>query len=217
MSHVALNEMSVRPPPYLTSHDAARLASVSPSTVLSWVNRGLLPAHRTPGGHRRIERQALARFLREHAMPVPPDLASISRLLVMDTDAAFLRGVRRLLNRAAPELSVETGEGAIDGLLKIGVFQPDAVILDALLPEVDAVEICRRVRQNPNTANILVIPVASHPTPKTRAAFVEAGASELLMKPLDAAALLGALGLETNASWEEANGSDLKSSDQKEF
>jgi excisionase family DNA binding protein len=217
MSHVAVNEMSVRPPPYLTSHDAARLASVSPSTVLSWVNRGLLPAHRTPGGHRRIERQALARFLREHAMPVPPDLASISRLLVMDTDAAFLRSVRRLLNRAAPDLSVETGEGAIDGLLKIGVFQPDAVILDALLPEVDAVEICRRVRRNPATANILVIPVASHPTPKTRAAFVEAGASELLMKPVNAAALLGALGLETNGSWDESNGPESRSADQNEF
>ncbi|HMJ15587.1 MAG TPA: helix-turn-helix domain-containing protein [Polyangiaceae bacterium] len=216
MSHVALNEMSVRPLPYLTSHDAARLASVSPSTVLSWVNRGLLPAHRTPGGHRRIERSALARFLREHSMPVPPDLASITRLLVMDSDATFLRSVHRLLKRAAPDLSVETGEGAIDGLLKIGVFQPDAVILDALLPEIDAVEICRRVRQNPATANIMIIPVASHPTPKTRAAFAEVGAAELLMKPLDAAALLGALGLEPDA-WDAANDTDPQAPDQNEF
>jgi CheY-like chemotaxis protein len=163
---------------------------------LSWINRGLLPAHRTPGGHRRIERQALARFLREHSMPIPPDLASISRLLVMDDDAAFLRAVRRLLKRAAPGLLVETGEGVIDGLLKIGAFRPDAVLLDALLPGIDAVEICRRVRQNPSTSGILVIPVTNHPTPKARAAFRDAGASELLIKPLDAAALLGALGLE---------------------
>jgi two-component system cell cycle response regulator len=102
-------------------------------------------------------------------------------------------------------------------LLKIGVFQPDAVILDALLPEVDAFEICRRVRQNPATANILVIPVASHPTPKTRAAFVQAGASELLMKPIDAAALLGALGLETNGSWDESSGPESQPASQNEF
>lgn len=129
-------------------------------------------------------------------MPVPPDLATIGRLLVMDEDAAFLRAVRRLLKRAAPDLIVETGEGAIDGLLKIGAFQPDVVLLDALLPGIDAIEICRRVRQNPATANTVIIPVANHPTPKTRAAFREAGASELLIKPLDAAALLGALGIE---------------------
>jgi DNA-binding response OmpR family regulator len=154
-----------------------------------------LPAHRTPGGHRRIEREALIRFLRDHAMPVPSDLVRINRLLVMDDDAALLRSVRRLLKRAAPQLVVETGEGAVDGLLKIGAFRPDVLLLDAMLPGLDAIEICRRVRQNPATSEIVVIPVAHHPTPKTRAAFRDAGAAELLLKPLDASALLNALGL----------------------
>jgi len=39
------------------------LCSVTPDTVLKWVNSGKLPAHRTPGGHCRIHRVALFEFL----------------------------------------------------------------------------------------------------------------------------------------------------------
>src|SRR4051812_42249742 len=114
----------------LTSHQVAELLQVSPSTVLSWVNQGLLPAFRTPGGHRRIHAGELVDFLRSHGMPVPSPLQARRRVLAIDDEPAFLRSLRRQLARAAPGLEVEVAEGPIDGLLKVGTFRPDVVLLD---------------------------------------------------------------------------------------
>src|SRR2546422_4046688 len=64
---------------FLTSHAVAELIGVSPSTVLSWIDKGLLPAFRTPGGHRRGDPRALVGFLRSHQMPGPRTLLPPAR------------------------------------------------------------------------------------------------------------------------------------------
>ena len=50
-----------------TTFEAAKLCHVSPLSIINWVNAGRLPAFRTPGGHRRIRREDLARFMRATA------------------------------------------------------------------------------------------------------------------------------------------------------
>lgn len=184
-------------PAYLTSHAVAKLIRVSPSTVLSWIDKGLLPAHRTPGGHRRVEPAALVRFLRDHDMPIPRDLSSVSRLLVIDDEAPFLSTARRFFKRHAPSLKIETADGAVDGLLKVGTFRPDAVLLDAYMPGMDGVEVCRRLRASPATAHIRVVAITAHSTPEIESAFHDAGAVACLSKPLEPTAVLNALGMES--------------------
>jgi excisionase family DNA binding protein len=49
----------------LTTAEAAQLAGVATTTVKRWADQGLLPFERTPGGHRRFERAAIERVLRE--------------------------------------------------------------------------------------------------------------------------------------------------------
>jgi excisionase family DNA binding protein len=181
---------------YFTSHAVARLVSVSPSTVLGWIDRGMLPAYRTPGGHRRVERRDLVRFLREHRMPVPLELRAINRLLVIDDEPAFLRAVRRDLKRHADEIEVETADGALDGLLKVVTFFPDAVLLDTFMPGLDGVEVCRRLRSSAATAHIAVVAITGRPSEEVAASYREAGAVACLSKPLDVGELLSALALE---------------------
>ena len=52
-------------PDYLSPTEAAAEIGVSTDTVRRWIDAGHLEAWRTPGGHRKIERGALARFLFE--------------------------------------------------------------------------------------------------------------------------------------------------------
>ena len=52
-------------PEYLSPTEAAAEIGVSTETVRRWIDAGHLEAWRTPGGHRKIERGALARFLFE--------------------------------------------------------------------------------------------------------------------------------------------------------
>jgi excisionase family DNA binding protein len=183
-------------PTYLTSHEVARLLRVSASAVLSWIDKGWLTAHRTPGGHRRVERTVLVDFLRQKKMPIPQSLVGIHRLLVIDDEPAMLRTAERQLKQHAPEIAVMTADGAIDGLLKIGTFRPDAVLLDAYMPGMNGIEVCRRIRETTETAHIVIVAITAHPSVHLASAMVEAGAVACLGKPLDPKALLSALGLD---------------------
>jgi excisionase family DNA binding protein len=49
----------------LTSTEAATLAAVAPSTMKRWADQGLLPVVRTAGGHRRFERRAVEKLMRQ--------------------------------------------------------------------------------------------------------------------------------------------------------
>ena len=51
--------------PVLTTREAARLLGIAVSTAQLWIENGLLPAWKTPGGHRRVRLSEVGRLLRE--------------------------------------------------------------------------------------------------------------------------------------------------------
>ncbi|MBF0460997.1 MAG: helix-turn-helix domain-containing protein [Magnetococcales bacterium] len=62
---------------FLTTRQAAELLEVNSRTVQNWVERGVLRAWKTAGGHRRISREAVEFFLQQRKMaPAVPPVAS---------------------------------------------------------------------------------------------------------------------------------------------
>jgi len=179
---------------YYTSYAIARLVRVSPTTVVSWINRGVLSAHRTPGGHRRVEAGTLVRFLRENDIAIPEELFNVTTLLVVDDDASFLRSIKRLLRVHAPSLTVETADSAVDGLMKVGSVRPDAVLLDAYMPGTNGIEVCRQLTASAETRHVLVLAVTGRPSEEIARQFKEAGAARCFSKPVDARTVLEAIG-----------------------
>lgn len=171
-------------PTFLTSREVADLVEVSASTVLGWIDQGLLRCHRTPGGHRRIARDDLASFLRSHAMPMPRGLIAAPRVLIVDDDAAFARTMSRGLARLWPGVQLEVASNGIDGLLRIGVFRPALVLLDVVMPGMNGLEVCRRMKAGADTRGILVVAVTGRRDPAVRAGLLAAGAAGVLEKPL---------------------------------
>ncbi|MBI2346960.1 MAG: excisionase family DNA-binding protein [Deltaproteobacteria bacterium] len=57
-----------------TTGDVANLLHIHQTTVIDWIEKGHLTGYRTPGGHRRIQRDELVRFLHAQKMPVPAPL-----------------------------------------------------------------------------------------------------------------------------------------------
>lgn len=57
-----------------TTGEVADMLHVHQTTIIDWIDKKQLNSYRTPGGHRRIQREFLLKFLEEHSMPMPSAL-----------------------------------------------------------------------------------------------------------------------------------------------
>src|SRR5207342_1787451 len=73
------------------------------------------------------------------------------------------------------------GREALDQLLDNGDAQPDAVILDVLMPGIDGLEVCRRVRHSGNGVPVLMLTAKDEV--ENRVAGLDAGADDYVTKP----------------------------------
>jgi excisionase family DNA binding protein len=185
----------------LTSHEVGALLQVNPSSINKWVNEGRLHAFRTPGGHRRIRARDLVKFLDAYKMPIPRPLASASRkrVLLVEDDHAQLGALQRALKPFADQLDIATADDGVSALVQVGAFRPHLIVLDLHIPEVDGLEVCRRLKANEATSDISVILTSGHFSKDVEHEAAEAGALRCVTKPLDLRAVLAEIGIQPSA------------------
>jgi len=103
------------------------------------------------------------------------------RVLVVDDDRAVREALRRVLTLAGYELQAADGGAAAIELVVQSV--PDAVVLDLGMPDVDGLEVCRRLRLLGNRVPILMLTAREEVS--DRVAGLDAGADDYLVKPFD--------------------------------
>ncbi len=186
----------------LTSHEVGALLQVNPSSINKWVNEGRLQAFRTPGGHRRIRAADLVQFLDNHKMPIPRSLvgASKRRLLIVDDDHSHLQGLQRLLKPHHDRVNVMLIDNGIDALVAVGSFKPHLIVLDIFMPELDGLEVCRRLKANPETRDTEVILTSGALTAELEENGIAAGARRCLPKPIDLKLVLEDLKVSAHAT-----------------
>ena len=54
-----------------STHEVARVCRVTPMTIIRWIDEGKIPAFKTVGGHRRVQRNDLESFCRTRGIPSP--------------------------------------------------------------------------------------------------------------------------------------------------
>ena len=176
-----------------TTFEAAKLCHVSPLSIINWVNAGRLPAFRTPGGHRRIRRDDLARFMRENGIPLPEDLRDGSgrpRVLVVDDEASIREVIAAsLASRPSQPYEVMTAADGFEAGRLVATFRPDVVLLDLRMPGLDGFQVCRTIKADPETSSTIVIALTGYHTPETEARIVECGAVRCLAKPIEPSAV----------------------------
>src|ERR1700683_4524812 len=72
-----------------------------------------------------------------------------------------------------------------DCLIKVAEHDPDIVLLDVMMPDMDGMEVCRRIKSDPKTAHLPVVMVTALDQPADRVTGLEAGADDFLTKPVD--------------------------------
>ncbi|OJH37139.1 hypothetical protein BON30_27825 [Cystobacter ferrugineus] len=169
-----------------TTHDISRLLQVDPSTVSKWIDRGILMAFRTPGGHRRVRSADLRTFLITHQMPVPEELGSSTvRLLVVDDERQVLDAIKRAFKPYANQVELQTTTSGVEALLLVSEQKPHGMLIDLNMPDIDGIEVCRRIRARKQMEGVRLITMTSAHSPEVVEQSKQAGAVACLPKPLD--------------------------------
>ncbi len=101
------------------------------------------------------------------------------RILVVDDDRAVRESLRRSLSFNG--YSVELAQDGQEALDLITRERPDAVVLDVMMPRLDGLEVCRRLRSSGDDLPILVL--TARDSVSERVAGLDAGADDYLPKP----------------------------------
>jgi len=104
------------------------------------------------------------------------------KILVVDDERAVRESLRRALELEGYEIELAAdGQEALQLLETNGAVQPDAVILDVLMPGVDGLEVCRRLRRSGNRVPVLML--TARDEIENRVAGLDAGADDYVTKP----------------------------------
>ena len=113
----------------------------------------------------------------------------ISYVAIVDDDAAIRTALGRALRME--NYDVELFDDGLSALKSVQLRAPDAIVLDLQLPDIDGLEICRRIRRSGDTTPILML--TARDAVNDRVAGLDVGADDYLVKPFDLAELLARL------------------------
>lgn len=185
-----------------STSEVARYCHVTADTIRKWAEAGRIQVFKTPGGHRRIRREDLVRFLRENSIPIHEDLDNSGvKVLVVDDEKSVISVVRRFLERAQTPFQIEVAMDGFDAGQQVATFKPDVIFLDLRLPGLDGFEVCRRIKTNKETASTHVIAMTGYYEGDVAQRIIELGAAMLMQKPFtpdDLRRALAKVGVEVN-------------------
>ena len=164
---------------HFTTLEVARMLGMAVRSVQMMVDRGDLEAWKTPGGHRRISRQSVQRWLEGRrgdaasaalaANREPDEKAPIPvvtrhqefRVLVIEDSAHYQNLLSLLLRQHFPEAAIHVADDGIAGLAMAGRLDPDVLIVDILLPGIDGATLVTSLRSHPQFKRSQLIVVTS--------------------------------------------------------
>jgi two-component system, OmpR family, response regulator MprA len=112
------------------------------------------------------------------------------RVLVVDDERAVRDSLRRALELEGYDVELAAdGEEALERLAQNG--EPDAVVLDILMPRMDGLEVCRRLRREGHRLPVLML--TARDEVENRVAGLDAGADDYVTKPFALEELLARL------------------------
>lgn len=103
------------------------------------------------------------------------------KILIVDDDLDTLRLVGLMLQRQGYQIAAATN--GTQGLAKADEEDPDLIVLDVMMPDLDGYEVARRLRQSPKTANTPILMFTAKTQLDDKVTGFEVGADDYLTKP----------------------------------
>jgi len=146
------------------------------------VTYGLVHAH---GGDIRFETRQGKGTTFTISMPTGLERTA-AKILIVDDDSAIREMLTEALslNRDRPYLIEEASNG-IEASIKLGTYRPDLLILDLFMPEMDGLEVCRIIKNEPELSDMKVIISTGYPDHVKLNQMAKLGFTNVVYKPFD--------------------------------
>jgi excisionase family DNA binding protein len=166
-----------------TTGEVADICKVSQQTVIRCFDSGKLKGFRVPGSKfRRIPRESLLQFMRENNIPAADLDSGKRKVLIVDDDEAILEMLVELLERDG-RFDVRVARSGYEAGMNTQEFEPDVIVLDYKLPDINGNRVCQTLRANPRFSQIKIVMISGVADPDEIAELRAAGADDFLRKP----------------------------------
>jgi putative two-component system response regulator len=115
-------------------------------------------------------------------------MISQPKILIVDDEAIARITIEALLSSENYELHF--AENGMQGLSMAAQLQPDIILMDVMMPDMNGFETCQQIRSMPNLAEVPIIMVTALDDRESRIAGLKAGADDFITKPFDVHELL---------------------------
>jgi len=150
---------------YLTSISTARMLGMAVRSVQLMVDRGELEGWKTPGGHRRISRSSIERWMKsknfQPQAPAPAPPSERASILLVEDSSYYQNVVSLIVRQHCPGVAFHAADDGIAGLAMYGQIQPDILIVDILLPGIDGAALVTSLRCHEQFARSTLIVITS--------------------------------------------------------
>jgi len=171
--------------------EAARICKVSQQTIIRCFDSGKLEGFYVPGSRfRRIPRESLAKFMRENGIPLSNLDSGKKKVLVVDDEAEIVDLLVDLLERDG-RFEVKTATCGYDAGLLTQQFRPDIIVLDYMLPDINANVVCKTIRSNPALEGTRIIIISGLVEEDKIEGLYDLGVDFFLKKPFKMDELVG--------------------------
>ncbi len=173
-----------------TTGEAADICNLSQQTIIRCFDAGRLEGFRIPGSKfRKIPRDCLIRFMKDNNIPMISLDSGKRKVLLVDDDTEIIELMTDVLQRDGRFVvkSASTGYGA--GIMT-QQFQPDLILLDYMLPDVNGNVVCQTIRQDSDFSNTKIIIISGVINQTEIDDLLKAGAEDFLKKPFSIVELI---------------------------
>lgn len=170
-----------------TVAEAAKVCGVNRVTVWRWVKANDLPATTTLGGHHRIRKSDLSRFMAKNLKDTGSGWSK-KRILIVDDDPHVQKLMTRTIEKEG--YTVATCSNGFEAGIRVMRFQPHLILLDLFMPYMDGFQVCRQLKGDPETAGIKIIAISGHSSQPNIDKALDCGADLFIKKPYEKAQLV---------------------------
>jgi excisionase family DNA binding protein len=170
-----------------TTGQVAKICKVAPRTVSKWFDSGRLRGYRIPGSQdRRIPREHLIRFLKEHGMPLGElEDEALGKVLLVGADLTVQGGLKDMMGET--DFKIESAASGFEAGIQAESLHPDCVVIDFAMGRQEALMIAQNLKKNPEYGETVLVGLLTDED--NQSGFDRTLFNETFRKPFDAALL----------------------------